>query len=114
MIEGDSALIDPTVLESSIIYPNDVQLIHKAFRKMRSFAKLHGIPVWWDEALLKKMWREFGLSKGKDRVKRLAEFGILFFAAPETFRILAESLNASASQKPKAKKLLKLLELLKK
>ncbi|MCP4109580.1 MAG: transposase, partial [Desulfobacteraceae bacterium] len=97
--EGDSALTDPTVSESSIIYPNDVQLIHKAFRKMRSFAKLHGIPVWWDEALLKKMWREFGLSKGKDRVKRLAEFGILFFAAPETFRILAESLNASARQK---------------
>ncbi|MCP3947367.1 MAG: hypothetical protein GY709_11115, partial [Herbaspirillum sp.] len=95
------------------IYPNDVQLIHKAFRKMRSFAKLHGIPVWWDEALLKKMWREFGLSKGKDRVKWLAEFAILFFAALETFRVLAESLNASARQKSKAKKLLKLLELLK-
>jgi len=114
VIEGDNALMDPTVLESSIIYPNDVQLIHKAFRKMKSFAKLHGIPVWRDEDLLKKMWREFGLSKENDRAKWLAGFSILFFAALETFRIPAESLNTSNKRKSKAGKLVKLLELLKK
>jgi len=48
VISGDDALIDSSVLRSNIIHPNDVQLIHKAFRKMRAFAGLHGIPVWWD------------------------------------------------------------------
>ncbi|MCP3940993.1 MAG: hypothetical protein GY710_05865 [Desulfobacteraceae bacterium] len=115
VIEGDSALTDSTVLESNIIYPNDVQLIHKAFKKMRSFAKLHGIPVWWDEDKLKKMWREFGLSKENDRVKWLAVFSIFFLAALEIFKIRVDSLkkNTSGRQKAKAGKLVKLLELLK-
>ncbi|MCP4110013.1 MAG: transposase [Desulfobacteraceae bacterium] len=112
-VEGDCALIDPTVPESSIIYPNDVQLIYKAFRKMRSSAGQHGIPLWWDDALLKKMWREFGLSKERDRLKWLAEFAVLFFAALETFGILADSLNTSNKRKSKVLKLLRLPELLK-
>ncbi len=116
VIEGENALTDPAVPESNIIYPNDVQLIHKAFRKMRSFAKLHGIPVWWDEDKLKKMWREFGLSKENDRVKWLAVFSIFFLAALEIFKIQVESLkkkNTSGRQKAKAGKLVKLPELLK-
>ncbi len=58
-------MIDSTVLESNIIYPNDVQLIYKAFKKMLAFAKLHDIPLWWDDKKLKRLWREFGLDKKK-------------------------------------------------
>lgn len=32
-IHGDSAMIDTTVLDSNIVYPNDVQLIYKALKK---------------------------------------------------------------------------------
>lgn len=32
-IHGDSAMIDTTVLNSNIVYPNDVQLIYKALKK---------------------------------------------------------------------------------
>ncbi|MCP3941584.1 MAG: hypothetical protein GY710_08900 [Desulfobacteraceae bacterium] len=112
VIGGDAALIDSTVLESNIIYPNDVQLIHKAFRKMRSFAGMHSIPVWWDDDLLKKLWREFGLSKEKDRRRWLAEFNILFVPALEIFEALAGSLKASNKRKAKGLKLLRLLKLL--
>lgn len=33
VINGDNALIDSTVLNNNIIYPNDVQLIFKSFLK---------------------------------------------------------------------------------
>jgi len=111
-IRGDTALIDSTVLESNIIYPNDVQLIYKAFRKMRSFAGMHNIPIWWDDDLLKRLWREFGLSKEKDRGKWLAEFNILFVPALKIYEDLAESVKTSSKRKAKALKLLNLLKLL--
>ena len=63
LVSGDDALIDSTVPESDIIHPNDVQLIHRAFRKMRAFAKQHRIPVWWDDKDLAGLWREFGPDK---------------------------------------------------
>ena len=54
VIKGDNALTDSTVLESNIIYPNDVQLIYKSFSKMRQFAGKHDIEIWWDDHEIKK------------------------------------------------------------
>jgi len=112
IIKGDNALIDSTVLQSNIIYPNDVQLIYKAFKKMRSFAKLHKIPVWWDDNLLRKMWREFNLNKKESRAAWLIKFNEMFIPALEIFQEKAESLSPGR-QKNKALKMLKLLNMLK-
>jgi len=111
VILGDDALIDSTVLNSNIIYPNDVQLIYKAFKKMRSFAKLHNIPVWWDDELLKKMWREFSLDKKGNRAAWLINFNEMFVPALEIFNEKVESL-IPGRQKNKALKVLNLLNIL--
>ena len=111
IIAGDNALIDSTVLNSNIIYPNDVQLIHKAFKKMRSFAKLHGIALWWDDKLVRKMWREFGLDKKGSRAAWLIKFNEIFVPALEIFCEKVESLKPGR-QKNKAVKLRSLLNLL--
>ena len=36
VVKNDSSLMDSTVLNSDIIYPNDVQLIFKGFKKMKN------------------------------------------------------------------------------
>ncbi|MCP4113659.1 MAG: hypothetical protein GY749_50395 [Desulfobacteraceae bacterium] len=113
VIEGDTQLTDSTVLNSNIIYPNDVQLLYKAFRKMRVYAKDNNIRIWWNDDLLKSMWREFSLSKEKNLLKWLAEFCILFVSALEIFHAAVASVRTSDKRKKKAVKLLKLLELLK-
>lgn len=112
IIDGDNALIDSSVLESNIIYPNDVQLIYKAFKKMRSFAKLHNIQLWWDDKLLRNMWREFGLDSKGDRVVWLVKFNTLFVPALEVFKKKIEILN-QGRQRNKALKMLSLLNILK-
>ena len=86
VISGDDALTDSTVLESDIIYPNDVQLIHKAFKKMGAFAKLHRIPVWWDDRELAGLRREFGPDKKKNRAAWLAVFNGIFVPALKIFQ----------------------------
>ncbi len=110
VILGDNALIDSTVLNSNIIYPNDVQLIYKAFKKMRSFAKLHNIPIWWDDELLRKMWREFGLDKKGNRAAWLINFNDVFVPALKIFQEKAESLS-NGRQKDKASKMPDLLNI---
>ena len=114
VIRGDNMLMDSTVLASNIIYPNDVQLIHQAFKKMRSFCKLQGIAPWWDEQEVKKLWRGFGLDKDKqsNRGAWLVKFDELFIPALEAFTNKVESLNTSTKRKNKASKLLELLKLL--
>ncbi|MDM8539210.1 transposase, partial [Desulfobacterales bacterium HSG17] len=112
IIRGDNALIDSTVLNNNIIHPNDVHLIFSAFKKMKQFAKLHKIPVWWDEDEVKKLWREFGLDKGDNRPAWLAKFNTLFIPALEIFSEKIGSLKMSKKRKSKAKKMLKLLNLL--
>jgi transposase, IS5 family len=112
IIDGNNALIDSSVLESNIIYPNDVQLIYKAFKKMRSFAKLHNIQLWWDDKLLRNMWREFGLDSKGDRVVWLSKFNTLFVPVLEVFKEKIEILNPGR-QKNKALKMLNLLNILK-
>jgi len=112
VIKGDDALIDSTVLHSNIIYPNDVQLIYKAFKKMRSFAKFHNISVWWDDKLLKEIWREFSLDKKENRAAWLIKFNEMFLPALEIFQEKVKSLSPGR-QKNKALKMSNLLNILK-
>ncbi len=67
VIQGDDALIDSTVLPSNIVYPNDVHLLVKAFKKMKQCATLNNLPLWWDDDEIKTLWRAFGLAKGTER-----------------------------------------------
>lgn len=114
VINGDNSLIDSTVLNNNIIYPNDVRLIFSAFKKMRQFAKLHKIPVWWDEDEIKKLWRGFGLNKGGNRAAYLMKFNILFIPALEVFTEKVNCLITSQKRKGKAEKMVELLNLLEK
>lgn len=112
IIDKNTMLMDSTVLESNIIYPNDVRLIHSAFNKMEIFAEAHQIPPWWDQDHLKKRWRAFGLAKENERATYLGEFYVLFVPALETFRIHVESLEVTHQGKDRAQSLLEVLTLL--
>ena len=111
VINGDNALTDSTVLENNIIYPNDVQLIYKAFSKMRQFAEKHGIQIWWNDDELKKKWRSFNLNR-RNRAEYLYEFHDLFFPALKIFSEKVEFLECSGKLKSNAPALLDLLNLL--
>jgi len=108
IIDGDTLLMDSTVLPNHLIYPNDVRLIHQAFSKMAAFTRREQLPIWWDETHLKKRWRAFGRSKAKQRPTYLAEFYLLFVPALETFQHHIDALQTS----PKDSQLLAVLELL--
>ncbi len=112
VIQGDVALFDSTVLNSNIVYPNDVHLLVKAFKKMQQCAPLHHIPVWWDDDEIKKLWRAFGLAKGTERAVWLRTFHLLFCPALATFKTLVESLHTTPKRQHKAEKLFRLLTLL--
>ena len=99
-IKKDAALMDSTVLENHIIYPNDVQLIYKAFGKMRALAGQAGIALWFDYAHIKARWRAFNLDKKGDRAAYLAEFDALFRPAFKAFKHLAKTLEAPYKKKP--------------
>ncbi len=90
-IKNDAALMDSTVLENHIIYPNDVQLIYKAFGKMRALAHQVGSPLWFDQAHLKRRWRAFNLSKKGSRAAFLGEFDTLFRVAFKAFKQIAKT-----------------------
>jgi transposase, IS5 family len=112
LIQGDTSLIDSTVLNNNIIYPNDVQLIFKAFGKMASFAKAHHLELWWDHKEVKKHWCAFGLNKKQDRAAYLLQFHLLFVPALELFWHKVKALDATEQQKQKAQQLADLLLLL--
>ncbi len=112
VIEPDMALVDSSVLPNDIIYPNDVHLLVKAFKKMKQCAKLHTIAVWWDEAEVKQLWRAFGLVKGADRAVWLQTFYDLWVPALIQFHNIVESLKTTPKRRHKAQKLLDLLWLL--
>lgn len=111
VINGDNSLIDSTVLNNNIIYPNDVQLIFKSFSKMRKFAEKHGIHIWWNDDELKKKWRSFNLNK-QNRAEYLCGFNDLFFPALKIFSKKVEVLKCSKKLKNNALALLDLLNLL--
>ena len=110
IIQGDNALIDSSVLSNNIIYPNDVHLIFKAFKKMKQFAKMHNIPVWWNEDEIKKLWREFRLAKDKDRMGWLVKFNLLFIPSLDIFNNKIKLLQTTKKRKLKAKKINRRLE----
>ena len=112
VIDADMALIDSSVLPDDIIYPNDVQLLVKAFKKMKQCATLHTIPVWWDEAEVKQLWRAFGLVKGANRAVWLHTFYDLWVPTLIQFHNVVESLETTPKRRHKAQKLLDLLWLL--
>ena len=112
VIDGDTSLIDSTVLDSNLIYPNDVQLLYKAFGKMASWAHRHERPLWWEADHLKKRWRAFGLAKKAERPTYLAEFYLLFAPARETFAETVAAQTLSEKEQIAAHQLIDVLQLL--
>ena len=112
VMDKDTSLIDSSVLENNIIYPNDVQLLFKAFVKMASFARRHHLPLWWDQKEIKKRWRAFGLAKTGERVAYLLEFHVLFVPTLETFFEQVNALEAAEKEKQQANFLFDILSLL--
>ena len=111
-IQADMMLMDSSVLQSPIIYPNDVRLLHKAFGKLGQFAKQHHLPLWWDAEQLKSRWRAFNLSKAAERPSYLSEFYALLVPAVDAFGTYATLLAMSDKQRQRAVKLLSVLTLL--
>ena len=108
IIDGNTLLMDSTVLPNDLIHPNDVRLVYQALGKMAAFARRYAHQLWWDEAHLKKRWRAFGRSNANQRAPYLAEFYLLFVPALLTFRCHLDSQDASE----KDQQLLTVLELL--
>lgn len=98
-IKNDAALMDSTVLENNIIYPNDVHLVYKAFDKMSALAHQLGIPLWFDHAHIKARWRAFNLSKKGQRAVFLEEFDTLFGPAFKAFKQIARTLESPYKKK---------------
>ena len=57
-LKNDAALIDSSVLENNLIYPNDVRLLFRAFHKMKLWAIHAQKPYWWNHKEIKQLWRE--------------------------------------------------------
>ena len=112
IIRGDNALIDSSVLASNIIYPNDVILIFRAFKKMKQLCKLHNITIWWNDDEIRKLWRAFNLNKGNNRAAWLTKFNALFIPALKIFTEKVNSLKCSEKREAKALKMIALLNLL--
>ena len=83
-IDPEMMLMDSTVLESPIIYPTDIALLHRAFHKMASLAQRAGLELWWDPDQIKQLWRAQRLDSGK-HLAYLCAFYLLFEPALETF-----------------------------
>jgi transposase, IS5 family len=112
VIQGDALLMDSSVLESNIIYPNDVRLLYKAFDKMYQFAHRQHLPTWWDQDHLKKRWRAFNLSKQAERNAYLIEFYALFMPALDVFRTYVRALAMPKKTRTHAANLLSVLSML--
>lgn len=102
IIRGDNALIDSSVLASNIIYPNDVILIFRAFKKMKQLYKLHNITIWWNDNEIRKLWRAFNLNKGNNRAAWLTKFNALFIPALKIFSEKVNSLECSEKKRSKS------------
>jgi len=100
VIENDAALMDSTVLENNLIYPNDVQLLYKALVKLKAFAQQRQIALWWDHTQVKRRWRAFNLAKSANRMAFLQEFDQLFQPVLRAFKELAKTFSSSDKKKP--------------
>ena len=79
---------------------------------MKQLAKLHNIPIWWNDDEIRKLWREFNLNKGNNRAAWLTKFNALFIPALKIFSENVNSLKCSKKRKAKVRKILNLLNLL--
>ena len=79
---------------------------------MKQFAKMHNIPVWWNEDEIKKLWREFRLAKDKDRMGWLVKFNVLFIPALDIFNNKIDLLQTTKKRNLTAKKPLNKLSML--
>jgi IS5 family transposase len=110
VIDTDSMLIDSTVLPNNIVYPTDIALIFKAFKKMNQVAKLYHIPIWWDDQELKQLWREYNLNRKKSEIIHLFfEFLLIFSKGLRRFEKIVHTLEGPG--KDNALQLLDLLML---
>jgi hypothetical protein len=91
VIDASMALIDSTVLESPMLYPTDVALLHKAFHKMTLLATKAKIEPWWDQVQVKQLWRAYHLDHSKP-LAYLCAFSLLFEPALETLAIHLDDL----------------------
>jgi len=112
VIKNDAQLIDSTVLEDNIIYPTDVQLLYKAFAKMRQFARQNDLPVWWDEKYIKKLWRKYNLAKAKEKINYLWDFYLVFAGAVNIFQTYLEAVPFLIKKLESGRQLSELLNLL--
>ena len=111
VIKNDAALMDSSSLPNNLVYPNDVDLLYKAFEKMASFAKTLNLPPWWDHSALKKRFRAFSMNKKQERLAFLLEFDALFRKACRQFKKIARGLE-NAVHKKKADHWLDVFQLL--
>ena len=98
-IKNDASLMDSTVLENNIIYPNDVLLLYKALGKMRLFARQLGITLWFDHAHIKARWRAFNRAGKGQRAAFLSEFDTLFRSALKTFKQIVKTVEPPYKKK---------------
>ena len=68
VIENDMALLDSSVLNSNILYPNDVDLLKKAIDQITMIFKKEDWSIIWNQSEVKKHWKDFNL--GKKRIER--------------------------------------------
>ena len=66
---------------------------------MGAFAKLHRIPVWWDDRELARLRREFGADKKKNRAAWPAVFNGIFVPALKIFQEKVGVLRTSPKRK---------------
>lgn len=113
VVKNDSMLIDSTVLPNNIVYPTDVGLIVKAFKKMNQFAQKYQIPVWWDEQEVQQLWREYNLDRKQIKIIEIFfELILTFSSALREFEKIVETIQLSDKEKEKVQGLLDLLRLL--
>lgn len=98
-IENDAVLIDSSVLENNIVYPNDVLLLYKALDKMRLFARQVGIALWFDHAHIKARWRAFNRAGKAQRAAFLSEFDRLFRSALKEFKQIVKTIDVPYKKK---------------
>ena len=85
VIKADMMLMDSSVMESPIMYPNDVRLLSNAFGKLGQCAKKQRLSLWWDTDQFKSRWRAFNRSKAAERSSYFTEFSAFFVPALDTF-----------------------------
>ena len=71
VIKNDMALLDSSVLNSNILYPNDVDLVKKAIDQMTRIFKKENWKIIWNQSEIKRTWKDFNLGK-----KRIVSFSL--------------------------------------